>query len=227
MTERVLAGVPASPGIAFGAVRCLDASGEVDGTVLDEGARPAAATRALDALARSAQELEALAVKLRADGRVDEADILDAGTMMAEDPVLITAVERAVVDRGLTPASAILTEVEGLAVQLDMLDDPELAARAADVRSLARRASRLASGERGRSRCTAGDAILVRRISARLTSSSSTATSEGSPSPLEASRGMPRSLLAGSGSRWSSAWVGTYSSWGRGNPASSTPTGAS
>ena len=162
MTERVLAGVPASPGIAFGAVRCLDASGEVDGTVLDEGARPAAATRAIEALARSAQELEALAVKLRADGRVDEADILDAGTMMAEDPVLIAAVERAVVDRGLTPASAILTEVEGLAVQLDMLDDPELAGRAADVRSLARRASRLASGEEGRTdRSSGGDSVLV------------------------------------------------------------------
>src|SRR5580704_7720211 len=162
MTERVLAGVPASPGIAFGAVRRLDAAAEIDRRVLDVGARPAAATRALDALAQSARELEELAVKLRAEGRSDEADILDAGTMMAEDPVLIESVERAVVERGLTPASAILTEVEGVAAQLDMLDDPELAARAADVRSLARRASRLASGGSARAdRNIGGDSVLV------------------------------------------------------------------
>ena len=162
MTERVLAGVPASRGIAFGGVRLLDATGEVDRTVLDESDRPEAATRALDALAQSARELEDLAGKLRADGRTDEAAILDAGTMMAEDPVLIEAVEQAVLTRGLSAASAILVEVESAATQLDMLGDPELAARAADVRSLARRASRLASGHRGPGRRTAsGDAILV------------------------------------------------------------------
>jgi phosphoenolpyruvate-protein phosphotransferase len=162
MTERVLAGVPASPGIAFGAVRRLDAAGEIDSSVLDDSARPAAATQALDALAQSARELEELAVKLRADGRSDEADILDAGMMMAEDPVLIEAVERAVRERGLTAASAILTEVEAVATQLDMLDDPELAARAADVRSLARRASRLAAGESARTdRNGGGDIVLV------------------------------------------------------------------
>jgi phosphoenolpyruvate-protein phosphotransferase len=162
MTERVLAGVPASPGIAFGAVRRLDAAGEIDSSVLDESARPAAATQALDALAQSARELEELAVKLRVDGRSDEADILDAGTMMAEDPVLIEAVERAVRERGLTAGSAILTEVEAVATQLDMLDDPELAARAADVRSLARRASRLASGVSARTdRNGGGDIVLV------------------------------------------------------------------
>ena len=162
MTERVLAGVPASPGIAFGGVRLLDAAGEVDRTVLDESDRPEAARRALDALAQSARELEELAGKLRADGRVDEADILDAGTMMAEDPVLIEAVEQAVLTRGLTAASAILVEVESAATQLDMLGDPELAARAADVRSLARRASRLASGHRGPARrATSGEAILI------------------------------------------------------------------
>jgi phosphoenolpyruvate-protein phosphotransferase len=162
MTERVLAGVPASPGIAFGGVRLLDAAAEVDRTVLDESDRPEAVRRALDALAQSAKELDELAGKLRAEGRTDDADILDAGTMMAEDPVLIEAVEQAVLMRGLSAPSAILVEVESAATQLDMLGDSELAARAADVRSLARRASRLASGHRDHARRTAsGDAILV------------------------------------------------------------------
>jgi phosphoenolpyruvate-protein phosphotransferase len=143
-------------------VRRLDAAGEIDGTVLDDGARPAAAARALDALERAARELEELAAKLRADGRTDEADILDAGMLMAEDPVLLEAVEGAVLTRGLTAASAILVEVEAVAAQLDMLGDAELAARAADVRSLARRASRLASGDvTSTRRSKGGDAILV------------------------------------------------------------------
>ena len=162
MTERVLAGVPASPGTAFGRVRRPDAGGAIDGIVLDHAARPAAAAQALDALAQSARELEELAATLRADGRTAEADILDAGMMMAEDPMLRDAVEGAVLTRGLTAASAIRVEVEAAAIQLDMLGDAELAARAADVRSLARRASRLASGDSAPSaKSGSDDAILV------------------------------------------------------------------
>ncbi|HVC40684.1 MAG TPA: putative PEP-binding protein [Candidatus Saccharimonadales bacterium] len=162
MTERVLAGVPASPGTAFGLVRRLDDDGETDAGVLDDGARPAAASRALDALARSAHQLDELAAGLRSQGRTDEADILDAGMMMAEDPVLVEAVESAVLTRGLPAASAIRVEAEAIAARLDLLGDPELAARAADVRSLARRASRLASGDPARAdRSTDGDTILV------------------------------------------------------------------
>jgi phosphoenolpyruvate-protein phosphotransferase len=147
MTERVLAGVPASPGTALGGVRRLDAARTSDGIVVGASARPVEAARALDALKRSARELEDLANQLRTDGRTDEAEILDAGAMMAEDPVLIEAVEGAVLNRGLAAPSAIRVEVEAVAAQLDALGDPELAARAADVRSLARRASRLASGD--------------------------------------------------------------------------------
>jgi phosphoenolpyruvate-protein phosphotransferase len=162
MTERVLAGVPASPGTAFGAVRHLDAGHEIDATVLDEAARPAAAERALEALARSAHELEDLAATLRAEGRTEEADILDAGMMMAEDPMLVEAVEKAVLTRGLDAVSAIRAGVEAIAAQLDMIGDPELAARAADVRSLARRASRLAGADEvPGGRGADGDAILI------------------------------------------------------------------
>ena len=119
-------------------------------------------SRARDALAQSARELDDIAAKLRAEGRTEEADIVDAGTMMAEDPVLLESVENAVLTRGLSAASAILIEVETVAQQLDTLGDAELAARAADVRSLARRASRLASGgSRGTRQLTAGEAILV------------------------------------------------------------------
>jgi phosphoenolpyruvate-protein phosphotransferase len=163
MTERVLAGVPASPGAAFGGVRRLDGAGEIDDTILKESVRPAAAARAVDALARSARELEVLSTRLRAEGRNDEADILDAGMMMAEDPTLIDAVEGAVLNRGLTPASAIRVEVEAAAALLDSLGDEDLAARASDVRSLGRRACRLVSDKSVRAdrRAAGGDSILV------------------------------------------------------------------
>ena len=162
LMERVLAGVPASPGTAFGEVRRLDLAGALDMTILDHDVRPAAAARALDALARAAQELEALAERLRVDGRDDEAEILDAGMMMAEDPVLTGAVEAAVLERGLAASSAIVIEVEQIAAQLDALDDADLAARAADVRSLARRAARLSSGDvQGVDQIGSADTILV------------------------------------------------------------------
>jgi phosphoenolpyruvate-protein kinase (PTS system EI component) len=164
MSERVLVGVPASPGTAFGKVRRLDQEGAEDRSILDEPVRPEAAARALAALDESARELEGLAGRLRADGRADEADILEAGMMMAEDPLLRTAVRTAVLDRGLSAPSAIRLEVEAAAAQLDALGDAELAARAADVRSLGRRASRLASGSTATSsdgREQGGDAILV------------------------------------------------------------------
>ncbi len=161
MTERVLAGVPASPGTALGRIRRLDAGGPVDGVVLDEAERPEAAARAIDALAQSARDLEKLAAMLRTEGRTEEADIIDAGMMMAEDPVLRDSVESAVLQRGLTAASAIRIEVEAAAAQLDTLGDPELAARAADVRSLARRASRLASGKANPGPRIGGDDVIL------------------------------------------------------------------
>jgi multiphosphoryl transfer protein len=161
MAERVLVGVPASPGTAYGKVRRIDQDGEDDGSVLEEAARPEAAARALAALDDSAKELEGLAGRLRADGRADEADILDAGMMMAEDPMLRAAVETAILSRGLSARSAIRLEVEAAAAQLDAIGDADLAARAADVRSLGRRAARLASDGRSTAARGEGDAILV------------------------------------------------------------------
>jgi phosphoenolpyruvate-protein phosphotransferase len=161
MTERVLAGVPASPGTALGGVRRLEAAATGDGIVVGDNERPGEAARALEALGRSARELEELANQLRTGGRTAEADIVDAGAMMAQDPVLIAGVESAVRNRGLAAASAIRVEVEAIAAQLDALGDADLAARAADVRSLARRASRLASDGSLTAKREGSDVILI------------------------------------------------------------------
>src|SRR5919201_3097169 len=65
---------------------------------------------------------------------------------MARDPGLIDAVERAVVDEGQPAVNALVGACEAQAVLLASLPDELLAARASDVRSLGRRAARLASG---------------------------------------------------------------------------------
>src|SRR4029077_12276970 len=56
-------------------------------------------------------------------------------------------VRELVLHAGRSPAGAIREAVEGVAAQLDALEDPMLAARAADVRSLGRRAARLVTGD--------------------------------------------------------------------------------
>ena len=66
--ETALRGVPASPGIGVGAVRRLAAPVSA-GAVVPEDRRAAETERALDALAAAAGQLDALAARLRADGR--------------------------------------------------------------------------------------------------------------------------------------------------------------
>jgi phosphoenolpyruvate-protein kinase (PTS system EI component) len=183
MAERVLVGVAASPGTAYGKVRRIDQDGAEDRSVLDESDRPEAAARASTALDDAARELESLAGRLRADGRSEEADILDAGMMMAEDPVLRAAIETAILGRGLGAPSAIRREVEAAAAQLDAVDDADLAARAADVRSLGRRAARLASAA----------ATSAPRASAGSATSPSPARAGAATSATLASAGAPGS----------------------------------
>jgi phosphoenolpyruvate-protein kinase (PTS system EI component) len=99
--------------------------------------------RARHALAAAGAELEALAGRLRADGRPDEAEIVATGALMAADPALDAAVERHAAG-GLTAAAAVLEACGEHADAIAALGDDHLAARAEDVRSLGRRAARLA-----------------------------------------------------------------------------------
>ena len=92
-----LRGVPASPGIGVGAVRRLAAPVSA-GTVVAEDRRGAELERALDALAGAAAQLDALAARLRTDGRDSDAEIVETGALMALDPGLAADVRAAVVD---------------------------------------------------------------------------------------------------------------------------------
>ena len=108
-----------------------------------EERRPLEVQRARAALGAAAAELDALADRLAADGRGDEAEIIRAGVLMAHDPVLVDDVERAVLDGRRAPA-ALEAATARHAAAIAALGDATLAARAEDVRSLGRRAVRLA-----------------------------------------------------------------------------------
>jgi phosphoenolpyruvate-protein kinase (PTS system EI component) len=145
MSERVLSGAPASPGLAIGHARVL--SNPSEEPARDPTRAPAAeAEHARAALRQAAAELEGIAGGLRAQNRSDEAEIVETGALMAADPLLDSAVAAAVMERGRPAAAALLEAAEEHATAIASLPDALLAARADDVRSLGRRAARLAAG---------------------------------------------------------------------------------
>jgi phosphoenolpyruvate-protein kinase (PTS system EI component) len=139
--ERVLEGTPASPGVAFGAawriVEEIEAAGPVP---LDR--RQQELKAAVAALVAAADALVVLAAGLPSE----EAEIVETGALMAQDPALIATVEDAIVARGLSAAEAILRATGEHADAIAAIGDETLAARADDVRSLGRRAAALAGG---------------------------------------------------------------------------------
>lgn len=162
LAERRLRGSPAAGGIAVGPVyrlaeievatapRAPDPAPGAVGTgraAPRTGARraggPLEQARAARALATLARQLSDASMRLDAAGRVEEAQILDATCLMAADPTLLADVERLAADR--SAAAALVEATERHAALLAALPDPDLAARAADVRRLGRLAARLLS----------------------------------------------------------------------------------
>src|SRR5258708_23728356 len=134
--ERELHGVAVAAGVAAGPTFVLAEPVAAP----EEGG----ASAALAALARVSAELARTEERLAAQGRAAEAEIIGANRLMAEDPSLVRDVE--VLATALPPAEALRTVTERRANALASLDDALLAARAADVRELGRRAVRALSG---------------------------------------------------------------------------------
>ncbi len=141
MTERELLGLSAAGGVAVG--RALLLRDEAPAEQGDGG--PEEQRRAAQALSEVAAELGRSAERLRAEGRVDEAEILESNRLMAEDPALAQEVQALAAETAA--ASAVLQATERHAGLLESLPDELLAARASDIRGLGRRAARLLAGE--------------------------------------------------------------------------------
>jgi phosphoenolpyruvate-protein phosphotransferase len=140
MSERKLLGLPAAGGVAVGRALVLR-----DVEVDEKGSGGEAEhERALEALGRVAAELGETAERLRGEGRVEEAEILEANRLMAEDPSLVQEIRS--LTRESSAVAAVLQATERHADVLEAIPDPMLAARAADVRRLGERAARLLVG---------------------------------------------------------------------------------
>jgi phosphoenolpyruvate-protein phosphotransferase len=140
----LVTGLPGAPGVAIGPVwRFRPAStGVAPGPVGDE----AAARHVLEPAARAAaSQLEELAARVRGRGADDEAQILEAQALMASDPGLLDEAVRLAV-AGSPPLDALRAAAEGFAATLAALDDPLLAARAADVLDVGDRIARVVLG---------------------------------------------------------------------------------
>lgn len=144
-SERALEGVSAAPGVAIGPAVVLDRSSEGTVKPIPQELRSAEAARARSALEKTAAELEALSLRLREEGRANEAEIIATGVLMATDPGLIQQVEL-LVDSRLSATDALRKAAEQMAATLESLADPMLAQRADDVRSIGRRAAARAAG---------------------------------------------------------------------------------
>jgi phosphoenolpyruvate-protein phosphotransferase len=148
MAERLLRGVPAAPGTAVGAALSLvpPTAGAADEPV-PAARREAEVEHARAALRDADAALQRVAAALRSQGRESEAEIVETGALMASDPSLADDVEGAILGDG-RPAAVALTEAgERHADAISALPDPTLAARADDVRSVARRAAAIAAGQ--------------------------------------------------------------------------------
>src|SRR6202140_1470748 len=146
MTEEVLRGVSAAPGIARGGAVVLERVGARSARIVEQAMRPAELARAQHSLEAVAIEMERIAADLRRSGRSDEADIVETGALIAGDPGLAARVESLILTSGRPAAEALREAAEESAQELARLSDPMLAERADDVRSLGRRAAARANG---------------------------------------------------------------------------------
>jgi phosphoenolpyruvate-protein kinase (PTS system EI component) len=146
-------GLPVSEGVAAGQVYPGDTQA---------GSRSATPDEVAGAFAAVARERTALADQLREAGRPDEADIVTIGALIAADPALVdpaVAATRA----GTGAAAAVEASAAAAAAAIAALANPDLAARADDVRQVANAVLAHLAGN-GPAPPPAGDFILVRRV---------------------------------------------------------------
>lgn len=139
-------GVPAAPGIAFGRWVVVRRREAPAGGHIAAGGEAAEIARLREAVTRAADDLAALAARVRAEGHEAEAVIFTAHAALARDPMLVDAAIARITDRGEDGATAIRGACAQAVDHLASLDDELLSARAGDVADVADRIARLLDG---------------------------------------------------------------------------------
>ena len=141
-----LTGVPASPGVAIGRVFQLRHADEV---LEEQAADPSHERRALDAaIAGAHRQLEALQLRLAAEGDADRVAIFAAHQELLEDPALLDGTAEQIRE-GATAAYAWRQAYLQQSDRLLALRNELLAGRAADLRDVGRRVLHLLVGRDG------------------------------------------------------------------------------
>jgi len=160
-------GLPVSEGLAAGQLYLGDPPVSPAGTPVSPafpGGVPAARAtpeEVRDAFAAVARERSALAAQLRERGRADQAEIVGIGALIAADPALVDPAVAATAE-GTDAGAAVRYSAETQAAALAALADPDLAARADDVRQVASAVLAHLAGD-GAAPPPATSFILVRR----------------------------------------------------------------
>ena len=142
-TGRRVVGVAGAPGVAIGpAWRYPPVTVSRPAVGGNEDPAP---TDLATAARQAARQLNDLAAGLRTRGAINEAAILEAQAMMAEDPSLLDEAHRRIA-AGADVAEALTAAARLMAATLSRLDDPLLAARAADVLDVGDRIVRILRG---------------------------------------------------------------------------------
>ena len=141
-TARRLAGLGAVAGIAI--ARAWRYREQAAGAARPVAGDPGDAIRAAATTAEA--QLEALAARITAAGRPDDAGIFEAQAVLATDPTIVEAA-LALVAAGADPAAAVVGAAAEAAIAIASLGDELLAARAADVRDVGARIARILRGE--------------------------------------------------------------------------------
>jgi len=140
-------GVAASEGVAVGPVFVHDAGElEPDRTSISEEEVEDEIKRFEEAVQAVVPKLSETAEKMREQGNEDEAAIFDAHTELAQDPELADGVAERVKNLE-SPESAILAVGEEYAQMFANMEDEYMAARADDVRDVARQIAAEVMGE--------------------------------------------------------------------------------
>jgi phosphoenolpyruvate-protein phosphotransferase len=145
MLMHKLKGIPASPGIALGPVYLFK---DLQLEIIERADQDAQAelVRLEDALSSAKGQIEALRVEALQTVGEKEAAIFDAHGLFLEDPELLKSVRSAIESRSINCEFAWNTAIEGYAQQLEALEDEYFQARAADLRDVGRRVTRLLLG---------------------------------------------------------------------------------
>ncbi len=152
-------GIAASTGIAIGPlVKLRPAAVEITPRAIEN---PETEQQRLAAAIHGAQEeTRALYEWSKTHIGADEAGIFDAQSLFLEDPELLGAVSRTVMQDQVSAESAWQAETTKLANRLASLEDPYLRARAADVADVAARVLRRLTGTGGKTTGATEPAIL-------------------------------------------------------------------